>query len=184
MFTFSDVQLNVCETCEERKLRKLKKQQEVTQERNLDMSYSNSYASAAVVAAPVDLAAKQREEAQCYISNQYNKEFNKAFNLLEIKFGLADQPLPKDAEETVARILAGQYVLDKTRTDDVLSDYYSPWDGLRWRDPATVVDKDGFKVAMAALELEQQKVKDAVKVLDPAVALDALNGFREYVAAL
>lgn len=153
-------------------------------------SNANAYASAAVVAVPVDLAAKQREEAQDYLRKEIRVESLKGYKALNSKFCIADDNAPRNGKETVERIAAGLFVINEKMIDTYDAedeDEYccsNPLDYLRWRDPAKPADKTGFKAAYEVLEAEEKKVMDALNVLTPEAALDALIGFRQYVASL
>lgn len=140
-------------------------QQEVTQERNLDMDTN-------------------KDQAQKYIRSEALVAFEKGNSKLRNKFYINDDEGPRDAKELVARITAGKYKLADYLSDKdyELPEYGYPLDGLIWR--THKADYDGYNLANKELDLQLRTVKDATIVLDQAVALDTLNGFRAYVDAL
>jgi hypothetical protein len=126
---------------------------------------------------------RSRQDAQRYISRVLAETYSKASDKLSVQFGMSDEDEPKNSKELVARIQAGNFVIEKSSSDDDGWGYH-PLDGIRWRDPSKTEDKAGFKAAITLLEAQKQTVNDALAVLEPPVALDALNGFRAYVATL
>jgi len=120
------------------------------------------------------------EQACRYIRNETCDTERKAYDKLRVKYKIDEDP-PTGGKELVDRILAGRYQLPKVEFNE---DFEYHTYGIIWRTPGEVPDRDGFQAATDALVLEKRKVNDAATILEPAVALDALNGFRAYVDAL
>lgn len=93
------------------------------------------------------------------------------------KFGLVDDEQPKTTKDLVDRIKAGLFIPPK---DDEDERYYGAADvvsNFRWRDPAKVEDKAGFKTADKLLEKSVTDTRDTIMIADPADGLKALQAF-------
>ncbi len=100
------------------------------------------------------------------------------------QFGLEDDDTPKDAKETVDRIIAGKYTLPTDRELELIKERqffsWSPLIGIRWRDPAVKEDRDGFKAAEKELDATFDTVHDAVMVKSNDDALAAIKTFETW----
>lgn len=109
-----------------------------------------------------------------YLANRLDHSFYKARDAQPTKFGLTDDERPRTANELVARITAGTYIVNKDRGD---SRAYDPMDNIRWRDPKVVEDKVGYAAAEKVLKLAYTAAKDQIIVKDIDTGLTALQAF-------
>lgn len=95
-----------------------------------------------------------------------------------VTFGMADDKSPKSPAELVKRIQSGMYVLP-TEWDEDSDDTCPQWfiNRIKWRNPATVKDHDGYEAALKVLDAEYQKLLDAIKIKEPAEALTELQAW-------
>lgn len=101
---------------------------------------------------------------------------------LRTKFGLKDDPTPETAEDLVARIKAGKYILPEQSKKKY---FYEPTRAITWRDPSVKEDQDGFDVAWKSFEAEFTKTKDTVMSgtpVDMAAAVQALEAWTSTTA--
>lgn len=134
-----------------------------------------SYASATVVAAE-SIEAGQRYAVRSALSTA----FEKAKLGLKKQFGLIDDDAPKTPTELVERIAAGKYTIDAKDAD------YEGWDAssavryVRWRDPAVVEDKAGYKAARADLDAAYEDAKLKAILSPVADLLQLVEDFKAW----
>lgn len=110
-----------------------------------------------------------------YLENRLYSTWINKIHAAEKKFGLTDEMPPKDPFELVKRIQDGQFVLPVK--DEGQEWYGNPTHYIRWRDPAKVEDKEGFKAFRVLLDKQNTLVKDAIFVKEPSEALEALQAW-------
>lgn len=108
------------------------------------------------------------------ISRLDNSNYKVLNNILPTKFGLTDDDRPRTANDLVARITAGTYIVSKDNGD---SRMYDPLDAIRWRDPKVVEDKAGYAAAEKVLKIAYTATKDQIIVKDIDTGLTALQAF-------
>ena len=102
-----------------------------------------------------------------------NLSYTKASELRK-DFGLTDDPFPETPKELLARITEGKYVLPKESED---KSSFCPLDYIRWRDPAKLEDKEGYKAADKLFQVDYTTTKDQIWVKDLDTGLKALQDF-------
>lgn len=123
-----------------------------------------------------------REEQQArYLEQRLYSAWNTKETDLRKQFGLTDDDPPRTGKELVERIKLGKFTLPK-ETDDSddydPDDYYgSPYSQIRWRDPATKKDRDGWLKAWNAAQKAFTDTKDAIMVKSADESLKALQKF-------
>lgn len=140
------------------------------QKKEQDMS--NSYAS--VTAINADTTEKDQRR---YLERRLWDVMYTIKTGLKKQFGLTDDEAPTTAEDFIARIKDGKYTVDAEKLKKETLGTYDLIRYIRWRDPSTVEDKDGYAAARDALDAEVTRVTDIIKIKTPAEGLDALQAF-------
>lgn len=124
--------------------------------------------------------AKKRDHLASRIWSIYSKHVD----TLREKFNMNDDIRPWNAKELVERIKEGKFILDKKfdkLDEDELDEYFDgPFDGIYWRDPDKVKDVDGFRAAMAELDIAYKHVQDDIAILSPEKALESVRAFEDW----
>lgn len=96
------------------------------------------------------------------------------------KYGLKDEDLPKNAEDLIAKIKEGKFKAPDTTAEDYdEGDYrWSPYFGIKFRDPSMKKDREGYEKAMEAFREEKLAIELKVAVLEPAEALKFVEAFK------
>jgi len=128
-----------------------------------------NYASATVIAQD-----NTERDQRRFLSEQLYTAYYTAKTALERKFGLIDDEAPKTLLDTVKRIQDGLFVIPEKYKDEKV---YGGLGHLRWRDPKTVEDKDGFEAAKDELKKARNAVERTITILSPAEGLKALQDF-------
>lgn len=115
------------------------------------------------------------DQARNYLRERARSIREETSAILQRQFGLLDDTAPKTANELVARIKDGKYVIKADRGDK--ETYGDGMQYIRWRDPAKTEDKAGYKTAFDALHKQYMAAKDAIIVMDPKEGLTALQAF-------
>lgn len=121
----------------------------------------------------------ERMEQRTHLQNRLwmikEVKTNKARNT----FGITDDNPPTTPQEIVDRIKAGNFVISKDWTSKMEEYVYSPRcvvDYIRWRDPAKVEDKAGYKKwKEEVLHPQYTLLKDSIAIKDPECALKELH---------
>jgi len=120
----------------------------------------------------------ETEKQRNYLINRLVNAGHEQMHQLERHFGIADDEAPKTWKDLTDRIAKGRYVLPKNDQEGFGSRSLYDLDyTLRWRDPATVEDHEGFKVANEKRLAAQTAAKDQIMVSNPKEGLEALNTF-------
>lgn len=139
-----------------------------------DQTPMASYASATVVTGE-NIEAGQRDAVRSALRS--TRERLSAD--LKKSFGLTDDDKPSTPAEFVKRITDGLYTIDKDDADRMT---YSPECYLRWRDPAKVEDKAGFKAAYDQLLVAYEDVKLKAILSPVADLLQLVEDFKAFKA--
>lgn len=106
-----------------------------------------------------------------YLASRTIDIYSQKKSSLKKNYGLVDDDTPKDAEEIVARINAGKYIIEDTKT----------WRGVektfRWRDPAMKEDKAGYDASKITLQKLLQDTRDAIYIKPSIDGLAAVQAF-------
>lgn len=92
---------------------------------------------------------------------------------LKRKFGLEDDDAPRSAEEIVARITAGKFIILPKELDQYTSSRFARF---QWRDPSVKEDRVGYEAADKDLDAAYALAKDAVFTA-PADAAKVVQAF-------
>ena len=99
---------------------------------------------------------------------------------LKRAYGLEDDEAPSTPQELVDRIKAGTFVLNNQTKDEYTNVCYATR-YIRWRDPAKVEDKEGYRKAKDVLWAAFQKAIDAVTILPVVDGLTAMQAFEAQI---
>lgn len=143
------------------------------QPKEQNMGYAVANAN---VSAPVNLEAKRIDYLKC----QLNEANEVKHDELKVQFGVTDMDSPHTANELVARIKDGKFVIDAKRGDQPL---WGSLDNIRWRDPAVVEDTAGLCTAFSAMDSEYTKAERTIMVSPAADGLTALQAFEAWMPA-
>lgn len=131
----------------------------------------SSYSTATVITAD-SIEQNQRRTLRNFAYEAYEARKTAARK----QFGMMDDEAPQTMEELLARITAGKYVLPEKYKD---SSAYSALSYIKWRDPAIVEDKAGYKAAKADLNAAYEKIQLRLAILP---LQDALAEVETYAA--
>ena len=96
-------------------------------------------------------------------------------------FNLDDDNEPRTGKELLERIKAGKFTFDEDFEKKSLEKNcwgcYGPMSFIKWRDPAKVADKDGYKAWMEKTRKAYQTAQDEIKIKDPKDGLEVLRAF-------
>lgn len=120
----------------------------------------------------------EESKKRSYLRHRGYDVEHKLQNALSQQFGLADDDCPSTMGEMVKRIQEGKFLLKEDHKDKSFYGNVAAW--LRWRDPSKKEDKDGYKIAMKALDTETKKVRDTIEIADPAEGLKALHQLEKW----
>jgi hypothetical protein len=115
-----------------------------------------------------DAAPPTEEKQREFMYEKLTKYYHKHLDDAETHYGFADEKAPRTRSEMKDRLAAGRYIIEG---DDPSDDDYdarwprTPW--IRWKNPETKVDFDGYETA-------KEKIKDAFEDVHNAIAIKPL----------
>lgn len=124
------------------------------------------------VSGPEPEEKRQRD----YLVRELKHVWEEKLDPLPHEFGLTDDERPKSPKELVERIKAGQIVLPENADKE---NWYNPWDTIRWRNPKTKEDVEGYKAAKQELSDAFIKTKRQIMIASLADGLVALEKFEK-----
>jgi len=120
------------------------------------------------------------QDTREYLRSRLSKSYWSKTEDLRPAFGLEDDTPPKTPKEVIERITSGMYVLpkvDEDTADDEGTDWYQPWNSIRWRDPAKKKDGEGYELALKTLAKDRDASLDIIMTSDSKAGLEALQKF-------
>lgn len=128
---------------------------------------------------------KHTESAKTnYLLQRFSNVKSKIRTDLYKQFGLLNEDQPANAQELVDRITSGKYILPTEKEEELMRQVYycghNVLNSIKWRDPAIVEDKVGFKAAEDQLDLDANDVHDAIMLKTSDEALAAIKTFESW----
>jgi hypothetical protein len=99
------------------------------------------------------------------------------FSQLKKFFNLEDDDRPVTPKEIRARFESGRFTWRKLGDEEMDLGYYRLDDLIRWRDPAAIEDKEGYRAASTKMTDAYQAAKDELIVFNPEKGLETLRRF-------
>lgn len=123
-----------------------------------------------------DACASNLTVEQNYLIERLYEVSQETYAEAQKAFHLVDDAAPKTAEEMIARITAGKYVLDEK---DAKKASWNTTAYIEWRDPSAVKDEAGFKAQQEKQNAAFVAAKDVIYLGDKADALKAVLAVKE-----
>lgn len=110
-----------------------------------------------------------------YLSNRASKVYSQKRDEAMHKYGMLDDDAPSTPRALIDRLASGKFTVTQENMDRM---HYCPYNLIKWRDPATKEDQEGFKKADDALKAARTKAEDIIVVMsNDAARLKALQEF-------
>lgn len=121
-----------------------------------------------------------QHEAKSHLKRRTRDVLAERVHAFEVQFGLANDKFPDTWADLMQRITDKKFVISDDQAKQTT--WGNPLAYVAFRDPAIVVDRDGFNAASEAESKKAQAVLDKIVALLPENGLTAFENYRDVTA--